>query len=41
MSTNLDLAIEPLEALDAPSLDQFIAGVGVGLALVGLAVAAT
>jgi hypothetical protein len=41
MSTTFDLAIEPLEDLDAPSFSDFEAGVAVGLAIVGLALAAT
>lgn len=40
MSSSLDLAIESLEGLDAPSFSDFVAGVGIGLAIVGLAVAA-
>jgi hypothetical protein len=40
MSDALDLGIESLEALDAPAFKDFVAGIGVGLAIVGLAVAA-
>jgi hypothetical protein len=39
MSTEFDLAIEPLEDLDAPAFSDFEAGVAIGLAIVGLAVA--
>jgi hypothetical protein len=39
MSNALDLAIEPLEALDVPSLSDVEKGIAVGLALVALGVA--
>ena len=39
MSNALDLAIEPLEDLDAPALSDIEAGIGIGLGLVALAVA--
>lgn len=41
MNDILDLAIEPMEGLDAPAMSDFENGVMVGLALVGLALAAT
>jgi hypothetical protein len=37
--SSLDLAIEPLEAVDAPGMGDYEAGVAVGLAIVALAVA--
>jgi hypothetical protein len=40
MSSTLDLAIEPLESLDVPSFSDFVAGIGIGLAIVALGVAA-
>jgi hypothetical protein len=40
MSDAMDLGVETLEGLDAPSFSDFVAGIGVGLAIVGLAVAA-
>ena len=39
MSNALDLAIEPLEGLDAPALSDVEKGIAVGLALVALGVA--
>jgi hypothetical protein len=40
MDNSVNLAIEPLEDLDAPSVDTFAAGVGIGIALVALGVGA-
>lgn len=39
MTNAMDLRVEPLEALDAPSLSDFEKGVATGLAIVALAVA--